>query len=91
MIAFTTLALLLIWPFTEAGRFLIPLVPFLLVGLTECLGRVMARIGLRRPRDSAAAIILAVSAPYAVYSIVSGRARLSVLATPTLIMHVNGL
>ena len=39
LIAFTTLALLLVWPFTEAGRFLVPLVPFLLVGATEGIAR----------------------------------------------------
>ena len=33
MIAFITLSLLFAWPFTEAGRFLIPLVPMVLVGL----------------------------------------------------------
>ena len=38
LVAFATLALLLVWPFTEAGRFLVPLVPFLLVGATEGLG-----------------------------------------------------
>ncbi len=32
-----TLALLLVWPFTEAGRFLVPLVPALLVGAVEGL------------------------------------------------------
>ena len=74
IIAFTTLALLLVWPFTEAGRFLIPLVPFLLVGLTEGLAHVMALAGLRRPRDWAVAIILVASVPYAAYSIVNGRA-----------------
>ncbi|HWE37400.1 MAG TPA: hypothetical protein VG406_12600, partial [Isosphaeraceae bacterium] len=34
----TTLPLLLAWPFTEAGRFLVPLVPFVLVGALEGLG-----------------------------------------------------
>jgi len=37
LIALFTLALLLVWPFTEAGRFLFPIVPFLLVGATEAL------------------------------------------------------
>ena len=32
-----TLLLLLIWPFTEAGRFLVPLIPFVIAGLVEGL------------------------------------------------------
>ncbi len=32
-----TMPLLLVWPFTEAGRFLVPLVPFVLVGAFEGL------------------------------------------------------
>ncbi len=42
LVPLVTLPLLLVWPFTEAGRFLIPLVPCLLVGAVEglawCLG-----------------------------------------------------
>ena len=34
-----TLALLLAWPFTEAGRFLVPLIPFLIAGLAEGVSR----------------------------------------------------
>jgi Dolichyl-phosphate-mannose-protein mannosyltransferase len=75
IVAFTTLALLLVWPFTEAGRFLVPLVPFLLVGLTEGLSHALARAGLRRPRDWAVGIVLALSVPYAAYSVVNGRAH----------------
>jgi hypothetical protein len=75
MIAFSTLALLLVWPFTEAGRFLIPLVPFLLVGLADGLTHLLAQVGLKRPRDLAIKILLAISVPYAAYSIVAGRAK----------------
>jgi hypothetical protein len=74
MIALPTLALLLVWPFTEAGRFLIPLVPFILVGFTEGLASAITRVGLRRPRDWAVGIVLAVSVPYAAYSVLGGRA-----------------
>ena len=74
LIAVTTLALLLVWPFTEAGRFLIPLVPFMLVGLTEGLAHLMSLIGMRRPRDWAVGTVLAVSIPYAGYAIGTGRA-----------------
>jgi hypothetical protein len=75
MIAFTTLSLLLIWPFIEAGRFLIPLVPMLLVGLTEGLARVIRQLRLKRPRVLAVTILLGVSIPFSVYSIVNGRAE----------------
>jgi hypothetical protein len=37
LVPLLTLPLLLVWPFTEAGRFLIPLVPCLLVGAVEGL------------------------------------------------------
>ena len=39
--------LLLVWPFTEAGRFLVPLVPFLLVGATEGIAELVVAGGPR--------------------------------------------
>jgi hypothetical protein len=72
--AFMTLAMLLVWPFTEAGRFLIPLVPMLLVGATEGLARVLDLAGVRRPRDWAVAIVLGMSVPYPAYAFAAGRA-----------------
>ena len=55
LIAIGTLLVLLPWPFTEAGRFLIPLIPCILIGAVEGLagiangiGRVRAGIGARR-------------------------------------------
>jgi Dolichyl-phosphate-mannose-protein mannosyltransferase len=71
----TTLALLLVWPFTEAGRFLIPLVPMLLVGFTEGLARFIRLASIKRPRTWAARVLLSVSIPYAVYSILGDRAE----------------
>lgn len=75
LVALTTLALLLVWPFTEAGRFLIPLVPCLLVGATEGLARLLVwlRPALRQPRACAAFLVLAASTPYSAYAVVSGR------------------
>ena len=73
--ALITLALLLIWPFTEAGRFLFPIVPFLLVGATEGLARIMSFAKLRRSREWACGIVLALSMPYAVYAVATGRAH----------------
>lgn len=74
LIAMITLGLLLVWPFTEAGRFLIPLVPVILVGGVEGLGRLAALVGLRHPRAWAACALLAISVPYAGYALASGRA-----------------
>jgi hypothetical protein len=72
--AFATLTVLMIWPFTEAGRFLIPLVPCLLVGALEGL-TFFARWKVRRPRSWAAGAVLAVSLPFATHAIVSARAE----------------
>jgi Dolichyl-phosphate-mannose-protein mannosyltransferase len=74
LIAGCTLALLLVWPFTEAGRFLIPLVPCLLVGATEGLAALAARAGSRRPRAAAAGLVLALSLPYSIYALMTDRA-----------------
>lgn len=74
IVAVTTLALLLVWPFTEAGRFLIPLVPCLLVGATEGIARLVKFIHVTRPRTFAAAVLLALSTPYSVYALATGRA-----------------
>jgi hypothetical protein len=83
LIPLVTLALLVIWPYTEAGRFLIPLIPSLLIGTVEgvcCLVRCGKRlfesdITDRRLYTFAAALILAISIPYSGYSLVRGRAR----------------
>jgi len=72
--AFATLAVLLVWPFTEAGRFLIPLLPCLFVGAVEGLAPLTARWKFRRARVWAASAVLALSLPYATYAIVSARA-----------------
>jgi len=71
----TTFPLLLVWPFTEAGRFLIPLVPFLLVGLAEGLTVCTARLGLRAARKWAPGFVLLVSLPYSLYSIATARVQ----------------
>lgn len=69
-----TLGLLVVWPFTEAGRFLVPLIPCLLLGATSGLAMVLGRMRVGRPRVRAAWVLLAVSLPYSCYAIVSGRA-----------------
>ena len=75
LIALATLAVLLVWPFTEAGRFLVPLVPFLLVGAVEGFAHFTARWKFRQVRVWAAGAVLALSIPYATYAIVSARAE----------------
>jgi hypothetical protein len=44
LVPLVTLPLLLVWPFTEAGRFLIPLVPFLQVGTVEGLAWILGLV-----------------------------------------------
>jgi hypothetical protein len=141
LIGLFTLGLLVVWPFTEAGRFLIPLVPCLLIAAVEGLAPLLWRFGhrllprkplasefdsdsrssnfqdkerigeilsraaddsvrgvefeekpnystalgreslaqtilmwvVRHPKTTAAAIVLAVSAPYSLYATASGR------------------
>ncbi|WP_422930964.1 ArnT family glycosyltransferase [Singulisphaera sp. PoT] len=68
-----TFPLLLVWPFTEAGRFLIPLVPFLILGLAEGLAFVLS-FKMKRSRRFAARLVLLVSLPYPLYSAATGRA-----------------
>ena len=68
-----TLPLLLAWPYTEAGRFLLPLLPFALVGAVEGLAPMLARWS-RRPRLWAASLLLAAALPYAVYALATDRA-----------------
>jgi Dolichyl-phosphate-mannose-protein mannosyltransferase len=91
LVAFSTLALLLLWPYTEAGRFLIPLIPCILVGAVEGLaatlgwlvhigGRIgdrRAPYGMRSPRLRliAASAVLVASLPYSAYALVAGKAR----------------
>ena len=77
LIGLITIALLLIWPFTEAGRFLFPLVPFMLVGASEGLARIIMFVGLARGRARACAcgLVLALSVPYSAYAISTGRAE----------------
>ncbi|AGA29933.1 ArnT family glycosyltransferase [Singulisphaera acidiphila] len=75
LVPFCTLLLLLAWPFTEAGRFLIPLVPFLLVGALEGFSGLFRRLRLRHPRRRAAWLILILSLPYPVYAIATRRAE----------------
>lgn len=76
-----TLGLLLVWPFTEAGRFLIPLVPFVLVGSVEGVarlgavagGRMAGRRFRRNARLAAGLVVLIASAPYTAYSVITDR------------------
>jgi Dolichyl-phosphate-mannose-protein mannosyltransferase len=71
--SFTTLGLLLVWPFTEAGRFLIPLVPCILVGAVEGLAVAIPR-RWAHPRSIATVLVLIVSLPYSVYALAADRA-----------------
>ena len=54
LVPLCTLLVLLVWPFTEAGRFLIPLIPWILVGAVEGLAGLF-----RWPRPSRRRLIAA--------------------------------
>ena len=78
LVPIATLAMLLVWPFTEAGRFLIPLLPFLILGATEGLARILRRVGVPTPkarRQWAALAVLAGSIPYSLYGLVADRSQ----------------
>jgi Dolichyl-phosphate-mannose-protein mannosyltransferase len=75
LIGFITLLLLFAWPFTEAGRFLIPLLPMVLVGFTEGLAYIIGHVRIRAPRKWAVVILLGASVPYSAYSIINERAE----------------
>ena len=83
LVPILTILALLPWPFLEAGRFLIPLVPFLLFGAFEGLSRLgfflERRRGFRyRPstvRRVAASLVLIGSLPYSVYALAAGRTK----------------
>lgn len=88
MIPLLTLALLLAWPYTEAGRFLVPLIPCLLIGATEGLVLLVRlvirmrglRISHRKLVRVAAVLVLIASIPYSAYAILTGRSRARDLA-----------
>jgi hypothetical protein len=73
--------LLVFWPYTEAGRFLVPLIPCLLVGANEgwtCLLRLAARLvgsglSVRKLRVTAALLVLAAALLYPAYRLMAGR------------------
>jgi hypothetical protein len=75
LVALCTLLVLLAWPFTEAGRFLIPMIPCILVGAVEGLSVPFWRLRRSRRRLIAAAMVLAASLPYSAYTLVTGKAR----------------
>jgi hypothetical protein len=82
LVGLVTLGLLLVWPYTEAGRFLIPLIPVLLVGGVEGLAWVLRRLRLRRGRTIAARLLLLAAIPYAAYSAVTADRRLQAERDP---------
>jgi hypothetical protein len=83
LIPIFTLGLLLAWPYTEAGRFLIPLIPCLLIGGVEGSSAFIQGIGrslgtrrsMRHIRLIAAGLILAASLPYTGYALLKGFSR----------------
>jgi hypothetical protein len=85
LVPLCTLVILVVWPYTEAGRFLIPLIPNLIIGAVEGLAGLAGlfnrrRIGRFQPRQFrlrlwAAWLVLAVSVPYSAYLLGTSRTR----------------
>ncbi len=83
LVCLGSLALLLVWPYTEAGRFLIPLIPGLLIGTVDGISwlfrSVLRFLDLHLPgrliRPMAAAMILAITLPYTGYSLATQARR----------------
>jgi hypothetical protein len=79
LLGLASLAMLLVWPYTEAGRFLIPLIPCLIVGAVEGAARVLKSVrrgSNRRVRIIAACLVLGGSLPYALYAMATAERRL---------------
>lgn len=75
LVPLATLPVLLGWPFTEAGRFLVPLLPFVLAGLVDGLAWAGRRLfGRTRTRRPLAWLVVLASLPYAAYAIATDRA-----------------
>ncbi len=70
----TNLGLLFLWPFTEAGRFLVPLVPALLIIALEGLVVFTSWLRLRLSRFKLAILLAVVAFPYSLYAIVTTKA-----------------
>ncbi len=78
LVPLVTLPLLLVWPFTEAGRFLIPLVPFLLVGAVQGLAWILRLVSpgqKLKPRRLAVVLVLLVAIPYPGYALLARRSE----------------
>lgn len=74
LVGLGTLAMLLVWPFTEAGRFLVPIIP--MIGLAATFGSVplLRRAGIRRPAAWATRLLFTAALPYSIHAIATGRA-----------------
>lgn len=79
LVALATLGLLLVWPYTEAGRLLIPLIPCLLIAGAESLSFLLNNLkpfrGHKAARLASAWLILTACIPYAGYSIETAERR----------------
>ena len=79
LVALASLAMLLVWPYTEAGRFLIPLIPCLIIGAVEGLSMVLKQVqrwSNRRVRVVAACLALSAALPYTFYAMATAERRL---------------
>jgi len=83
LVLILTVLVLLPWPFLEAGRFLIPLIPCLLFAALNGLSTLLVffaqrqgfHVGPSNFRRIAASLLLAGSLPYSVYMLAAGRTK----------------
>jgi hypothetical protein len=83
LVPLLSLGILGLWPYTEAGRLLTPLVPFLLIGMVEgvagligwILRRFPSQVQPRQIRFTSACLVLALALPYSCYALATQRAR----------------
>jgi hypothetical protein len=69
-----TLGLLAAWPFTEAGRFLVPLLPWFLVGFLHGVRLLLKRRNWPGSSPWLPPLVFALSLPYSLYSLATDRA-----------------
>lgn len=75
LLPLSTLAVLLVWPFLEAGRFLVPLIPCLMVGAVEGISGSWRWGRWSRRRWIASALVLLGTLPYSSYYLAAQKAR----------------
>jgi 4-amino-4-deoxy-L-arabinose transferase-like glycosyltransferase len=74
LIPIGTLGLLAAWPFTEAGRFLVPLLPWFLLGFVHGARSLLERLNRLGLIHWLPPLVFALSLPYSLYGLATDRA-----------------